>query len=144
MDQMAKIVAHQGWSKEFYQEERFRTVLDMSSLTDFINNVMKAYFEPMDPNVLLCEIWKWQRADVSRNTGDDLAAALKSIKAMTFVLAISHDMFFPPYECEADQKLIPGSQFRIIESKEGHFALNGFEPKYMEQVDAYLRELLSL
>lgn len=144
MDRMAKIVALQGWSQEFYQEERFRTILGMSSLTDFMNGFMKAYFEPMDPNALLCEVWKWQRADISRNTGGDLETALKSIKAKTFVLAISHDMFFPPHECEADQKLIPDSQFRLIESKEGHFALNGFESKYMEQVDACLRELLSL
>lgn len=144
MDRMAKIVANEGWSREFYQEERWRTVIGMSSLMDFINGVMKAYFEPMDPNVLLCEIWKWQRADVSRNTGGDLASALQSIKAKTFVLAISHDMFFPPNECEADAKQIPGAQFKIIESKEGHFALNGFEPKYMEQVDKYLHELLAL
>lgn len=143
MDRMAKIVASQGWSREFYQEERWRTVLGMSSLKDFINGVMKAYFEPMDPNALLCEIWKWQRADASRHTGGDLAAALGRIKAKTFVMPISHDMWFPPSECEADQKMISGAQLRIIESKEGHFALNGFEPKYMEQVDAHLRDLLA-
>jgi homoserine O-acetyltransferase len=143
MDRMAKSVASLGWSREFYQEERWRTVLGMSSLQDFINGVMKAYFEPMDPNALLCKIWKWQRADVSRHTGGNLAAALQRISAKTYIMPISHDMFFPPNECEADQKLIPGAALKIIESKEGHFALNGFEPKFMEQVDAYLSELLS-
>jgi homoserine O-acetyltransferase len=143
MDRMAKIVASQGWSREFYQEERWRSVLGMSSLKDFINGVMKAYFEPMDPNVLLCAAWKWQRADVSRNTGGDLAASLQRIKAKTYVMPISHDMWFPPNECEADQKMIPGASLRVITSKEGHFALNGFEPKYMEQVDAHLSELLA-
>lgn len=143
MDRMAKIVANQGWSREFYQEERWRTVLGMSSLGDFINGVMKAYFEPMDPNVLLCAIWKWQRADVSRNTDGDLDAALKRIKAKTFVMPISHDMFFPPNECESDQRRIRGSELRVVQSKEGHFALNGFEPGYMKQVDMHLRELLA-
>jgi homoserine O-acetyltransferase/O-succinyltransferase len=143
MDRMAKIVANQGWSREFYQEERWRTVLGMSSLGDFINGVMKAYFEPMDPNVLLCAVWKWQRADVSRHTAGDVAAALQRIKAKTYIMPISHDMFFPPNECEADQKLIPGAEIRVIESKEGHFALNGFEPNYMAQVDAHLKELLA-
>lgn len=142
LDRMAKIVANQGWSTAFYQEERWRSVLGMSSLADFINGVMKAYFEPMDPNVLLSAIWKWQRADVSRNTGGDLAAALGKIKAKTCIMPISHDMFFPPNECEEDQRQIEGSELRILQSKEGHFALNGFEPQYMEQVDTCLKELL--
>jgi homoserine O-acetyltransferase len=143
MDRVAKIAANHCWSHEFYQEERWRTVFGMSSLTDFINGVMKATYEPMDPNCLLCQLWKWQRADVSRHTGGDLAAALRRIEAKTFVMPVSHDMFFPPNECEADQRLIPGAQLRYIESKEGHISLLGFEPKYMEQVDAYLSELLS-
>lgn len=143
MDRLAKIATNLSWSPEFFQEERFRTVLGMSSFTDFINGVMKAVYEPMDPNCLLCQLWKWQRADVSRHAGGDLSAALQRIKAKTVVMPISHDMFFPPRECEADQRLIPGSQFRTIESKEGHIAVLGFESNYMEQVDAYLGELLS-
>jgi homoserine O-acetyltransferase/O-succinyltransferase len=143
MDRMAKIVATLGWSAEFYQAERWRTIIGMSSLDDFINGVMKAYFEPMDPNVLLCEMHKWQRADVSRHTGGDLAAAMMRIKAKTFVIPISHDQFFPPHECEADCKLIDGAETRIIQSPEGHMGLNGFEPSYMEQVDRYLSELLN-
>lgn len=143
MDRLAKIAANHSWSPEFFQEERWGPVLGMSSFRDFINGVMKAAYEPMDPNCLLCQLWKWQRADVSRHTGGDLAAALRRIKAKTFVMPVSHDMFFPPNECEADQRLIPGAQLRLIESKEGHISLLGFEPKYLEQVDAYLGELLA-
>jgi homoserine O-acetyltransferase len=144
MDRMARIVATAGWSTEFYQQERWRTVLGMSSLDDFINGVMKAYFEPMDPNVLLCEMHKWQRADVSRHTGGDLVAALARITAKTMVIPISHDLFFPPHECEADSLLVPGAVFRVIQSPEGHMGLNGFEPGYMAQVDRHLVELLNM
>jgi homoserine O-acetyltransferase len=143
MDRMARIVATHGWSTQFYQEERWRSVVGMSSLDDFINGVMKAYFEPMDPNVLLCEMHKWQRADVSRHAGGDLARALARIKARTMVMPISHDSFFPPHECEADCRLVPGALFRVIQSPEGHMGLNGFEPGYMEQVDRHLNELLA-
>ncbi len=143
MDRMARIVATLGWSTQFYQEERWRSVVGMSSLDDFINGVMKAYFEPMDPNVLLCEMHKWQRADVSRHAGGDLAQALGRIEARTMVMPISHDGFFPPHECEADCRLIPGALLRVIESPEGHMGLNGFEPGYMEQVDRHLGELLA-
>lgn len=144
MNRMAKIVATAGWSTEFYQEKRWNTVLGMSSLDDFINGVMKAYFEPMDPNVLLDQMHKWQRADVAHHTGGDLGAALARIKAKTFVMPISHDLFFPPHECEADCKLIAKAELRVIQSLEGHMGLNGFEPEYMAQVDRNLMELLSI
>lgn len=143
MDRMARGVAVLGWSAQFYQDERWRSVLGMSSLDDFINGVMKAYFEPMDPNVLLSEMHKWQRADVSRHTGGDLAKALARISARTMILPISHDQFFPPHECEADCAMVPGALLRVIHSPEGHMGLNGFEPSYMEQVDRHLSELLA-
>lgn len=143
MDRMAKIVATLGWSPEFYQQERWRSVLGMSSLDDFINGVMKAYFEPMDPNVLLSQMYKWQRADVSRHTEGDLSKALGRIRARTFVMPISHDLFFPPHECADDCRQITGAELRVVESPEGHMGLNGFEPGYMDQVDRHLRELLA-
>jgi homoserine O-acetyltransferase/O-succinyltransferase len=118
-------------------------VLGMSSLEDFINGVMKAYFDPMDPHALLAQMHKWQRADVSRHTGGDLAAALGRTTAKTTVMPISHDMFFPPAEAEADCRLIPGADLKVIRSTEGHMGLNGFEPGYMAQVDSYLSDLLA-
>ncbi|MEM6460906.1 MAG: alpha/beta fold hydrolase [Pseudomonadota bacterium] len=143
MDRLANIVATLGWSTQFYQEKRWNSVLGMSSLDDFINGVMKAYFEPMDPNVLLCKMHKWQNADVARHAEGNLQAALKRVKAKTYVMPISHDLFFPPHECEEDCSMIPDAEFRVIQSKEGHMGLNGFEPGYMEQVDRYLKELLA-
>lgn len=143
MDRLAKIVATLGWSREFYQEDRWNTVLGMSSLDDFINGVMKAYFEPMDPNVLLCEMHKWRRADVGRHAGGDLGRALGRISAKTCIMPIDHDLFFPPDECAEDCAHIEGATLRVIQSKEGHMGLNGFEPGYMAQVDAALNALLA-
>ena len=57
------------------------------------------YFTAMDPNDLLTMAWKWQRGDVARHTGGDLAAALGRITAKTFVMPIDEDMFFPPRDC---------------------------------------------
>ena len=65
------------------------------------------------------------------------------ITAKTFVMPISHDMFFPPRDCEAEQKLIPNGELRVINGIEGHMALNGFDPEYVAQVDSHLRELLA-
>ena len=142
MDRMARIVATAGWSAEFYQTERWQSVIGMSSLDDFINGVMKAYFEPMDPNALLSQMHKWRRADVARHAQGDLTQALSRITARTMIMPISHDLFFPVQECQADCDLVPGAVLRVIHSPEGHMGLNGFEPGYMEQVDRYLNELL--
>jgi homoserine O-acetyltransferase/O-succinyltransferase len=144
LSRVAKLFAVMGWSTEFYEKKHWSSVLGMASERDFINDVMRAYFAPMDPNNLLSKAWKWQRGDVARLAGGDLKAALARIKAKVFVLPISHDMIFPPRDCEAEQKMILGGELRLINSIEGHMALNGFEPNYMIQVDNYLTELLAI
>jgi homoserine O-acetyltransferase/O-succinyltransferase len=138
----AKMWAVMGWSTEFFKRGRPRA-LGFSSIDDFIINFMYAYFSVMDPNDLLCMAWKWQRGDVSRLTGGNLKEALGRIKAKTFVMPISHDMFFPPRDCEAEQKLIPGSEFRPLNSIDGHLALFGADPDFLGQVDKNLKDLLS-
>ncbi|MGQ0621635.1 MAG: alpha/beta fold hydrolase [Panacagrimonas sp.] len=138
----AKIWGVMGWSSEFYQQGRYKA-LGFSSLEDFITNFMNGYFGAMDPNDLLCMAWKWQRGDVSRHTGGDLKAALARIRAKTFVMPIDHDMFFPVADCEAEQKLVAGSELRVVRSVDGHLALFGADPGYAAQIDRHLGELLA-
>ena len=138
----AKMWAVMGWSTEFFQQGRYKA-LGFSSLDDFITNFMNGYFGVMDPNDLLCMAWKWQRGDVSRHTGGDLKAALGRVKAKTFVMPISTDMFFPPSDCEPEQKMISKSEFRPIKSIDGHLALFGADPDAIAQVDKHLGELLA-
>lgn len=132
-----------GWSTEFFREGRHRQI-GFDSMTAFVDNFMVPYFASMDPNDLLCMAWKWQHADVSRNTDGDLAAALGRVKAKMFVMPISHDMFFPPSDCEAEQKLVPGSEFRPLNSIDGHLALFGADAAFLTQVDENLQQLLAL
>lgn len=137
----AEIWAVMGWSTEFYQQGR-PAALGFATLDEFIDNFMAGYFAPMDANDLLAQAWKWQRGDVSRMTGGDLAQALGRIKAKTFVMPVSHDMFFPPADCQAEQQLIPGSEFRPLTSIDGHLALFGTDPQFLAQLDANLMALL--
>ena len=130
-----------GFSTEFWKREQWRS-LGFGSADDFQGGFVDAYFEPMDPNDLLCMAWKWQQGDVSRHTDGDLAAALGRIKARTFVMPIDEDMVSPVRDCVAEQELIPGSELRVVESTGGHLGLFAFEPGYMEQIDRHLGELL--
>ena len=138
----AKIWTVMGWSTEFFRGGRHR-VLGFESVPAFVDQFMTGYFGPMDPNNLLTMAWKWQRGDVSRHTGGNLAEALGRIKAKTYVMPISHDMFFPPSDCVAEQQLIPNSEFRPVSSIDGHLALFGTDAHAIAEVDSHLRELLA-
>jgi homoserine O-acetyltransferase/O-succinyltransferase len=139
----AKLWTVMGWSTEFFRAGRHKA-LGFESVQAMVDNFMTGYFAPMDPNDLLAMAWKWQRGDVSRHTGGDLAAALKRIRAKTFVMPISHDMFFPPADCKVEQELIPGSEFRPLASIDGHLALFGVDPQCLAQIDTHLSALLAM
>ncbi len=138
----AKLWTVMGWSTEFFRQNRHQA-LGFESMQAFVDEFMTGYFAPMDPNNLLCLAWKWQRGDVSRHTDGDLAAALGRITAKTYVMPISHDMFFPPTDCEIEQQLIPNSEFKVIDSIDGHLALFGTDPDCQAQIDTVLKELLA-
>lgn len=138
----ADIWAVMGLSTEFYKQEKWR-LFGVESLDSFVHEFLEPLFQAMDPNNLLCMAWKWQRGDVSRMTNGNLEEALGRIKAKMFVMPIDEDMFFPPRDCEAEQKLVPNSEFRMIKSICGHFALFGGEGDYYHnQIDKHLNELL--
>ena len=139
----AKMWTVMGWSTEFFQAKRHQA-LGFSSMDDFVSNFMSAYFSVMDPNNLLCMAWKWQRGDVSRHAGGDLRAALSRIKAKTFVMPMTSDMFFPPADCQAEWRLIPDAEFRPIQTIDGHLALFGVDPNAIAQIDKHLGELLAV
>ena len=139
----AHVWAVMGFSTELWKQELWRA-LEFTSKEQFITDFLEPYFTVMDPNDLLTMMWKWQRGDVARHTGGDLAAALGRITAKTFVMPIDEDMFFPPRDCAAEQELIPGSELRVIEDIGGHLGgLFGVAPTYMPQVDRHLGELLA-
>ncbi len=131
-----------GLSTELYKQELWRG-LGFSSLDDFLLGLLDATFLPMDPNALLTQAWKWQRGDVSRNTGGDLKAALGRIRARLVAMPIDTDMFFPPRDVEAEQRVVPNSELRILHTLWGHVGVMGMDPDYLQQVDSALNELLA-
>jgi homoserine O-acetyltransferase len=136
-----------GLSTEFWKTEFWRGIevpdYQFTSMEDFQTNFVEAVFTAMDPNALLAMGWKWQRGDVAKHTGGDLAAALGRITAKTFVMPIDEDMFFPVRDCAAEQALVPGSELRVLHTVTGHFGLFGFEQSYLDEVDGNLKELFA-
>lgn len=138
----ARLFAASGFSPELFNAAGWRG-LGFTTADDFVRGFVENHFLPQDPNNLILLASKWRDADVSRNTGGDLEAALARISAKTFVIAIENDGFFPLQDIAAEQKLIPKSALKTVSSPWGHLALFGVDAAYNERVDAYLKELLA-
>jgi len=139
----AGIWAIMGFSTEFWKQEVWRA-LEFDTKEAFLDGFLEPYFTAMDPNDLLCMAWKWQRGDVTRHTGGDLAAALGRITATTFVMPISEDMFFPVRDCKAEQELVSRSELRVVDDVLGHLGLFAVAPTYLPQIDQHLGDLLAM
>ncbi len=139
-----RFAAVMGWSTEWFKQECWRRTGDFDTLEQFQREFTEGYHEPLDPNSLLAMAWKWQRADVARNTDGDLAAALGRITAKVYAMPISEDMFFPPRDVAHEVAMVPDGELRVIDSIDGHMGLIATDPGYLPQVDAHLRELLAL
>lgn len=142
LKRQAHIWALKGFSSEFWKQEVWRS-LEFETKEAFIEGFLEPYFTVMDPNDLLCQAWKWQRGDVARHTGGDLAAALERITAQTFVMPIAEDQLFPPRDCRPEQEMIHGSELRLVNDVVGHLALFGVAPTFMPQIDQHLGDLLA-
>ncbi len=139
----ARLWAVMGASPAMYAKEAWRS-LGFATCEALVTELLEASFLPHDPNALLAQAWKWQNADVSRQTHADLAAALGRIRARVFVLPVTTDMFFTVADCAAEQAMIPGSELRPLRSDWGHIAVMGMDPGYLAQVDAALKDLLDM
>lgn len=128
-------------SYRFFREEVWRQV-GFSSVEEYAQGFVRGYFQPMDPNNLLCQAAKWRDADVSRQTGGDLNAALGRISAKFFAFPFSGDLFFPAEDHQTDVALIPDARLRVIDSPAGHFTMFGLRPEDVAAIDDALAEVL--
>lgn len=141
LDAHAQYWAATALSQELFRREAWRDA-GFASVDDLVQRLFVDDFADLDAENLLCQLGKWRRADVSRHTQGDLGAALGGVSARTFVIPFSHDVFFPAADCEAEQRLVPGSERRLVESVWGHYAW-GMTADETRQIDGFLTELLA-
>jgi homoserine O-acetyltransferase len=132
--------ATHGLSDDLLRTEAWREG-GFASVGDLVQRLFVDDFTAQDARNLACLCRKWQRADVSRLTGSDLAAALARICAHTAVIAFSSDRLFPVEHCAAEGTLVAGATIHVIESPWGHWAWE-MTDHWRTQFDRTLRELL--
>jgi homoserine O-acetyltransferase/O-succinyltransferase len=141
LGQHARFWAATALSADLFRQKAWRDA-GFESVEDLVRRLFEEDYAQFDPADLRCQLDKWRRADVSRNAGGDLGAALGRISARTLVAPFSHDAWFPVADCEAEERLVPDGELRVVESVWGHYAW-GMTVAETAQIDALLSELLA-
>ncbi len=137
----ARFWAATALSPAVFREEAWRGA-GFASVDDLLRRLFDEDFAIRDEGDLLCQLGKWRRADVARHTGGDLSKALARVTARTIVAPFSTDALFPVADCEAECRLVPGAELRVIDSPWGHYAW-GMTGAETAQIDAVVAEVLS-
>ena len=141
LKRLAHVFALMGNCTEFYRQQEWKK-LGFNSLDSYLSDFWETWFNPMDPNNLLCMASKWKRGDASSHSGKNLQEVLKSIKAKVFVISFTEDMFIPTRDCKIEQELIPNSELRQIPTLWGHFGMLGLFQEDFDLINNTLHELL--
>jgi homoserine O-acetyltransferase/O-succinyltransferase len=139
----SRVYAGWAFSQDFFREQEYRK-LGLASLEDVVL-MMEGRFRRRDANDLLAMLWTWQHADISANPiyKDDLAAALRAIRARAIVMPSETDLYFRVRDNQIEVEQMPNAELRPIPSIWGHAAGRGANPTDNEFIDTALRELLA-
>ena len=124
----ARIYASWAASQGFYRD-RLYVPLGYADLEDYLVRAWEASYRQRDPHNLLAMIDTWLHCDVGENPvyQGDTAAALGSIRAHTFVMPGTTDLYFTPADCAAEAEQMPHATYRPIPSIWGHRAGNPYQ-----------------
>ena len=141
LKRLAHVFALMGFCPEFYKQGQWKKI-GFDSVQEMLAGFWQAWFQPMDPNVLLVQAKKWQEGDSCTHAGGDLVQALNSIKAKTHVIAFEKDMFVPVEDCRYEQQQIAKSELKVIPSLMGHFAMFGLLEEDFAAINGAFSDLL--
>jgi homoserine O-acetyltransferase/O-succinyltransferase len=124
----AKIYASWALSQAFYRHKLYLN-LGYSSLDEYLLQAWEGSYRKRDPHNLLAMIDTWLQCDVSKNPiyHGNYPAALAAIRAQTWVMPGSTDLYFTPDDCAAEAALIPQAVYHPIPSIWGHRAGNPYQ-----------------
>ena len=140
---VGRIYAGWAYSQPWLKRELFRNegYGGYTSLDDWLENYWDRLFQERHAGNITTMAETWIANDVA--DGGDLEDALGRIKARTIVMATSTDLYFTPEDCIAEAAMIPGAEYRSIESVWGHMAGSGQSPADNAFIDAAIADALS-
>mmetsp|Transcript_45357 Transcript_45357/g.142231 ORF Transcript_45357/g.142231 Transcript_45357/m.142231 type:complete len:382 (-) Transcript_45357:201-1346(-) len=124
-----------AFQKKFGRETKDGSMFQVRSYLEYQGEKFKTR---MDPLSYLCITEQMDTHDVGRHRGG-IDAALASIAQPTLVLGVDSDVLYPLHEQEELAAKIPGAQFQIVNSNEGH---DGFLLE-QDQIQAAVKSFLN-
>ena len=136
-----------GWafSQSFYRKKLYKK-LGYKSSEELLKDWGDDHAKNWDANNLLSKLKTWQLNDISKGSiyNNNYIKALKSIKAKTILMPCNQDLYFRTKDNEYENKFIPQSSLRPIDSSFGHCAANpGNDKNFEKQLDNNIKELLN-
>ena len=97
-----------------------------------------------DANNWIWQTWAYDRHDVGTTPGfdGDTIKALQSLKARAILMNAPGDLYNPTIEAADDAKQIPGAQYVVIPSLQGHFAASSAKAADVEFMNKTITEFL--
>ena len=97
-----------------------------------------------DANNWIWQTWAYDRHDVGTTPGfnGDTVKALQSIKAKAILMNAPGDLYNPTAEAADDAKHVPGAQYVVIPSLQGHFAASAAKAADVEFMNKKVTEFL--
>ncbi|PSB55711.1 alpha/beta fold hydrolase [Chamaesiphon polymorphus] len=140
----ARIYASWAASQEFYREGLYYS-LGYSSLEDYLVRAWEASYRQRDPHNLIAMLDTWLHCDLSDNSvyQGDYRSTLSAIRAKTYVMPSTTDLYFTPADCAAEAALITNAEYRPIRSIWGHRAGNPYQnPEDADWIRSQIHTLL--
>ena len=136
-----------GWafSQSFFREKLYKNI-GYKNVKNLLDDWANDHAKNWDANDLLCKLKTWQLNDISNNPlyKGDYINSLKSIKAKTILMPCNQDLYFRTEDNKYENKFIPRSSLRPVNSPYGHCAANpGNDKNFERQLDKNIKELLS-
>jgi homoserine O-acetyltransferase len=139
-----RIYAGWAFSQTFYRKKMYR-LKGFDSSEALLRDWEQGHLD-WDANDLLCKLKTWQQGDISRQPAyeGDFEAALKAIKAKTFIIVCNDDMYFRVEDNEIEAAQINNAELHVYSSPWGHcVASPGNDSKFEEFLDQSISKLLS-
>ena len=135
-----------GWafSQDFFREKLYKK-FGFKNAEELLNDWANDHAKNWDANNLLSKLQTWQLNDISKGPiyKNNLIKALKSIRAKTILMPCNQDLYFRTEDNKFENKFIPHSSLRPIDSAYGHCAASpGNDKNFERQLDNNIKELL--
>jgi homoserine O-acetyltransferase len=133
----ARVYAGWAMSQAFYRRKLWAEA-GFASLEDYLVRAWEGNFLRRSGEDLLSMIETWMVSDISANPrfGGDLDRALAAITARAIIMPSDTDLYFTVADSEAETRLMPNAELRVIRSDWGQRAGN---PVQCPEDEAVLR-----